>query len=63
MIPWRNWLMFAVSALRLSPADFWSLTLAEWRWLASLAPAPAMTADRLAELHRLYPDEPSCQTA
>ena len=63
MIPWRDWLLFAVGALRLSPADFWSLTLGEWRWLSSNAPAAPMTIARLAELHRRYPDEPPCQTA
>lgn len=63
MIPWRDWLLFSVAALRLAPADFWALTLLEWRWLAAAAPSAAMTADRLHELHRLYPDEPPCQTA
>ncbi|MGJ3231312.1 MAG: phage tail assembly chaperone [Oceanicaulis sp.] len=32
--PWRSWFAAAVTRFGLSPADFWALTLAEWRALA-----------------------------
>jgi hypothetical protein len=56
MIPFRRWFAYAISALGLSPADFWALTLAEWRWLMPDAPT-AMTRAGLDTLLHLYPDE------
>jgi hypothetical protein len=56
-IPWRDWFGAAV-AQGLAPAEFWRLTLAEWRWLS-----PASNAlDRagLLSLIALYPDETPC---
>lgn len=56
MIPWRQWFAFAVCSLGLSPDDFWSLTLFEWR---SLAPDGGGAMDRsgLEKLIALYPDK------
>lgn len=56
MIPWREWLAYAVLSLGLSPRDFWALTLFEWR---SLAPEGTVAMDRsgLEKLIALYPDE------
>lgn len=56
MIPWRQWLAFAVSSLGLAPDAFWSLTLAEWRALAP-RDAGALGRDGLERLIALYPDE------
>ena len=61
MIPWREWFAFAVATLRLSPEAFWSLSLAEWRWLLPEAGeamnGEAMTRDSLGALLLQYPDE------
>ena len=31
IFPWADWLFFACHTLHLSPADFWSLSVAEWK--------------------------------
>ncbi|MBI1365769.1 MAG: phage tail assembly chaperone [Alphaproteobacteria bacterium] len=41
--------------MRLSPADFWNLTVAEWRWLAQ-PEGDAMTRAEFERLAALYPD-------
>lgn len=57
-IPWRRWFSFAVLSLGLAPEAFWSLTLAEWRFLAP-DDAGALGRARLDELIALYPDNHS----
>lgn len=57
MIPWRQWLSFAVGALRLDPETFWSMTVGEWRWLTAAAPSGALTRAGLDALIALYPDK------
>jgi hypothetical protein len=42
----------------LSPADFWSLSLLEWRWLAE-EETPRMSRAEVEALARLFPDETS----
>jgi uncharacterized phage protein (TIGR02216 family) len=56
MIPFRQWLQFAVAALNLDPDAFWALTVAEWRWLTEGAGADALTRQGLDALIALYPD-------
>ncbi len=59
MIPWRDWLCFAVTGLRLTPDAFWRLTLVEWRWLVAphAGDAPALDRPGLDLLFAQYPDE------
>lgn len=57
MIPWRDWLQFAVAGLGLDPQAFWTLTIGEWRWLTERAKAGALTREGLDALIALYPDE------
>lgn len=57
MIPWRQWLQYAVAGLGLAPETFWMLTIAEWRWLTDRAGAGALARDGLDALIALYPDQ------
>ncbi|MCA8889005.1 MAG: phage tail assembly chaperone, partial [Parvularculaceae bacterium] len=59
MIPWRDWLCFAVAGLGLSPDAFWRLTLVEWRWLVAprLNNPPALDRAGLGLLFAQYPAE------
>lgn len=43
--------------MKLSPADFWALTPAEWRWLIEAGAPDAPRRADLDALMRLYPDE------
>jgi len=52
--PWAEWLRAGAFALGLKPAEFWALSLAEWRALAGVGGAP--TADELKALMRAHPD-------
>jgi uncharacterized phage protein (TIGR02216 family) len=56
MIPFRQWLSFAVAGLGLDPETFWALTIAEWRWLTARAAPEALTRRGLDALIALYPD-------
>ncbi len=56
MIPFRQWLQFAVAGLGLDPETFWMLTIAEWRWLTSQAKGEALARTELDALLALYPD-------
>jgi uncharacterized phage protein (TIGR02216 family) len=53
--PWAEWLRAGLFALGLTPADFWRLSLAEWRALAGAGDG-APTADELRVLMRAHPD-------
>jgi uncharacterized phage protein (TIGR02216 family) len=59
MIPWRQWLQFAVAGLNLDPETFWTLTIAEWRWLTERAAGEALPRAGLDALIALYPDDRS----
>jgi uncharacterized phage protein (TIGR02216 family) len=59
MIPFRQWLQYAVAGLGLDPQSFWALTIAEWRWLTARAAGEALTREGLDALIALYPDERS----
>ncbi|HBS31901.1 MAG TPA: phage tail assembly chaperone [Parvularcula sp.] len=56
MIPFRQWLAFAVAGLGLDPETFWTLTIGEWRWLTEQAKGEALSRDGLDALIALYPD-------
>ena len=43
--------------MNLRPADFWTLTLAEWRFLVAATAADAPSGADLAALLALYPDD------
>ncbi|PQA87244.1 phage tail assembly chaperone [Hyphococcus luteus] len=45
---------FAVLRLGLSPADFWTLSAAEWRALLDAAAPQAMTRDALSALMKTH---------
>ena len=57
MIPFRQWLSFAVTGLGLDPETFWALTITEWRWLTARAGAEALSRGGLDALLALYPDD------
>lgn len=42
--------------MRLSPRDFWRLSLVEWRWLCGEAAGEGMTRAELCALAAIYPD-------
>lgn len=52
--PWAEWLRAGALAFGLKPAEFWRLSLAEWRALAGGGGAPS--ARELAALMRRHPD-------
>ena len=54
MLPWPEMMRSALAA-GIRPADFWRLSLKEWRWLA--ARGAGLEAGRLAELMAGFPDE------
>lgn len=54
MLPWAE--MFRAGLrLGLSPSEFWSLSLREWRWLAAPSDRP-MVQSTLYQLMSTYPD-------
>ena len=54
--PWGAWLKTAF-AFGLNPADFWRLSLKEWRALTAPAPAPFNRA-AFESLAAQFPDRP-----
>lgn len=59
--PWSDWFVFAVSVLRLSPHEFWQLSVVEWRWLLGTTQAisgESFNRDMLDALIEQYPDKP-----
>ena len=53
MLPWSEMMRSALAA-GIRPADFWRLSLKEWRWLA--ARGAGLKAGQLAELMAGFPD-------
>lgn len=45
--------------MKLSPSEFWGLSLSEWRWLVAPSTEASMTRDDLAALLCQFPDEKS----
>ena len=54
MLPWSEMMRSALAA-GIRPADFWRLSLKEWRWLA--ARGAGLKAGQLAELMAGFPEE------
>lgn len=54
--PWRS-LIAAAQRLGVAPAQFWRLSLREWRALVAPAADAAMTRAGFEALERLYPDK------
>lgn len=63
--PWRDWLVFAVTELGFSPAQFWQISLREWQELMrGLRPVrQGLTNDELNALIQAFPDEVSEEAA
>ncbi|MEL6325017.1 MAG: phage tail assembly chaperone [Pseudomonadota bacterium] len=56
MLPWPDMLQAAIR-MGLNPAEFWRLSLVEWRWLvAGHSDSGAMTPQGLDALMQSYPD-------
>lgn len=54
MLLWGEMLRAAI-AMGLSPTEFWSLSLKEWRWLAA-GESSSLTSKELFDLMKEYPD-------
>lgn len=55
--PFEAWLSLAVRGFRLSPQQFWDMSLRDWLTLTRADEARAMTADELSDLQIMFPDE------
>lgn len=55
MLPWGE-MMRAALAAGVPVADFWALSVREWRWLSQGAEGQDMGQNGLAELMKIYPD-------
>ncbi len=55
--PFEDWLRLAVRGFRLSPAEFWDLSLRDWLSLTQIDAPDALSRDDLAALIQSYPDE------
>lgn len=47
----------AAAGLGVGPADFWRLSLKEWRWLTGPAGGPGLGREALTALMERYPDD------
>jgi len=54
---WREALRLATLRLSIPPEAFWRLSLAEWRALTEIPPAPVLTRAGLEALIARFPDE------
>jgi len=55
--PFEAWLRLAVGGFRLSPQQFWDMSLRDWLALTRAETTQAMSADELRALHIKFPDE------
>lgn len=55
--PFEAWLRLAVRGFRLSPQQFWDMSLRDWLILTRSETVPTMSADELSQLHKRFPDE------
>ena len=55
--PFEVWLRLAVRGFRLSPQQFWDMSLRDWLILTRSETVPTMSADELSQLHNRFPDE------
>ncbi|WP_017930153.1 phage tail assembly chaperone [Robiginitomaculum antarcticum] len=54
--PFDRWLKIAVTILRISPSQFWAMSLLDWQMLTRIDEKSLGRAD-LAALQHHYPDE------
>jgi uncharacterized phage protein (TIGR02216 family) len=54
--PWPE-MIVAAQRMGLAPAQFWRLSLKEWRVLVAPAGGPALTREAFSALARRYPDQ------
>lgn len=55
--PFDAWLRHAVQGFRLSPSEFWDMSLRDWLTLTRADIVPSMSADELSVLQIKFPDE------
>lgn len=55
--PFEVWLRLAVRGFRLTPQQFWDMSLRDWLALTRSETVPTMSADELSELQIRFPDE------
>jgi hypothetical protein len=53
---WAAWLRHAVVSLGLRPADFWALSLKEWRMLNPSARSETLSRNEFETLRQQFPD-------
>ena len=54
--PFDRWLKIAVHVLRISPSEFWAMSLTEWHMLTARE-AQTLRRESLTELQTQFPDE------
>lgn len=55
-INWQRWLQLAALKFSLKPAEFWQLSICEWRALVSGDLASSLDSSELAQLMTHFPD-------
>ena len=55
--PFEAWLKLAVCRFRLSPSEFWRMSVRDWLVLTRAERVPAMSTDELSALCIKFPDE------
>jgi uncharacterized phage protein (TIGR02216 family) len=58
MTPWRAWMMFGLGRLGLSPREFWTMSLTEWRAIMAAHEPPVLERTELETLMQEHPDVP-----
>jgi uncharacterized phage protein (TIGR02216 family) len=56
MTPWRAWMAFGLGRLGLSPREFWTMSLAEWRAVLAAQEPYALGRRELEDLMLEHPD-------
>ena len=54
--PFERWLKLAVHVLRISPSEFWAMSLIEWQMLTAHEPQ-SLSRDHLKALQTQFPDK------
>lgn len=54
--PFDRWLKIAVTILRISPSEFWAMSLLEWQML-TFTDAQTLGRAKLSALQSQYPDK------
>lgn len=58
MTPWGPWMRFGMGVLRLSPREFWAMSLTEWRAILAAHEPPLMGREEMVTLMQEHPDVP-----